>query len=318
MQFRKTLSQLTLALAVLPAAACGVDSAPDARPAPATRSKTSALACASYAVTDTGLPAGASLATPTAIDDNGNVAGWYYPSSFAVPHAFRWSAAGGFVDIPTLGGDEGLGHGVRGAQVVGESKTTSGEYHAFLSDSAGLHDLGTLGGSGIDASRAYAINSAGVIVGASRTASGEMHAAQLVDLIQKSPAWQDTAIIITYDENGGLWDHVAPPKVDKWGPGSRVPALIISPYAKKGYVDHTQYDTTSILKFIEVRWDLAPLTSRDANVNNLTIPFEFPATTPGMPTTGQGNALDLWVPVGAGVLLALAGLALRRRSSARG
>ncbi len=146
---------------------------------------------------------------------------------------------------------------------------------------------------------------------------GQQHVADLVKAVQNSPYWADTAIIITYDEHGGRWDHVAPPIVDKWGPGSRVPMIIISPYAKKGFVDHTQYDTTSILKFIEVRWDLAPLTSRDANVNNLTNAFEFPATTPGMPTTGQGNAFDLWVPVGAGVLLALAGLALRRRSAAR-
>jgi phospholipase C len=146
---------------------------------------------------------------------------------------------------------------------------------------------------------------------------GQQHVADLVKAVQNSPYWADTAIIITYDEHGGRWDHVAPPIVDKWGPGSRVPMIIISPYAKKGFVDHTQYDTTSILKFIEVRWDLAPLTSRDANVNNLTNAFEFPATMPGMPTTGQGNAFDLWMPVGAGVLLALAGLALRRRSAAR-
>jgi phospholipase C len=129
--------------------------------------------------------------------------------------------------------------------------------------------------------------------GYTNAASGEMHAAQLVDLIQKSPAWQDTAIIITYDENGGFWDHVAPPKVDKWGPGSRVPALIISPYAKKGYVDHTQYDTTSILKFIENRYGLAPLTSRDAGVNDLSNAFNFKqapgggANTPAsLPNTG--------------------------------
>ncbi len=50
-------------------------------------------------------------------------------------------------------------------------------------------------------------------------------------------------VIVTYDENGGFWDHVAPPKADRWGPGTRIPALIISPYAKKGYIDHTQYDT---------------------------------------------------------------------------
>jgi acid phosphatase len=63
-------------------------------------------------------------------------------------------------------------------------------------------------------------------------------------------------IVITYDEFGGLWDHVAPPVADAFGPGTRIPAIIISPYAKKGYVDHTQYDTTSILRFIQNKWNL--------------------------------------------------------------
>jgi hypothetical protein len=61
-------------------------------------------------------------------------------------------------------------------------------------------------------------------------------------------------VIVTYDENGGFWDHVAPPKGDRWGPGSRVPTIIISPFAKRHYVDHTQYDTTSILRFITRRF----------------------------------------------------------------
>ena len=83
------------------------------------------------------------------------------------------------------------------------------------------------------------------------------------------------AIIITYDENGGFWDHVAPPEVDRWGPGTRVPAIIISPFAKKGFVDHTQYDTTSILKLIETRWGLAPLGTRDRDAGDLTNAFDF-------------------------------------------
>jgi acid phosphatase len=74
-------------------------------------------------------------------------------------------------------------------------------------------------------------------------------------------------VVVTYDENGGFWDHVAPPKGDRWGPGTRIPALIVSPYAKKGFVDHTQYDTTSILRFITKRFSLPTLpglASRDA------------------------------------------------------
>ena len=57
-------------------------------------------------------------------------------------------------------------------------------------------------------------------------------------------------MVITFDENGGWWDHVAPPQGDRWGPGSRVPALVVSPFAKQGHVDHNFYDTTSILRLI--------------------------------------------------------------------
>jgi phospholipase C len=66
-------------------------------------------------------------------------------------------------------------------------------------------------------------------------------------------------VIVTYDENGGFWDHVAPPKGDRWGPGTRIPALIVSPFAKKGFVDHTLYDTTSILSLITRRFALPML-----------------------------------------------------------
>ena len=85
-------------------------------------------------------------------------------------------------------------------------------------------------------------------------------------------------IIVTYDENGGFWDHVAPPAGDRWGPGSRVPTIVISPFARRRFVDHTYYDTTSILKFIETRWKLAPLGPRDAAANDLTAAFAFTQT----------------------------------------
>ncbi|HKX19682.1 MAG TPA: alkaline phosphatase family protein [bacterium] len=103
---------------------------------------------------------------------------------------------------------------------------------------------------------------------------GERHVADLVRAVANSPAWPDTVIIVTYDEHGGRWDHVAPPVVDRWGPGSRVPAIIISPLAKRHYVDHTAYDTTSILKLIENRWGLAPLGTRDANIDGLEGAFQ--------------------------------------------
>ena len=69
--------------------------------------------------------------------------------------------------------------------------------------------------------------------------------------------------------------HVAPPVRDKWGPGTRVPAIVVSPFAKRRYIDHTQYDTTSILKLIETRWNLAPLGMSDRNAGDLRNAFAF-------------------------------------------
>jgi phospholipase C len=105
--------------------------------------------------------------------------------------------------------------------------------------------------------------------------NGQQHVADLVSAIQASPAWSDTAIIVTYDEHGGRWDHVAPPVIDKWGPGLRVPTLVISPFAKKGFIDHAQYDTTAILKLIETRWSLEPLADRDAKSGDMLTAFDF-------------------------------------------
>ncbi|HWM76282.1 MAG TPA: alkaline phosphatase family protein, partial [Methylomirabilota bacterium] len=106
-------------------------------------------------------------------------------------------------------------------------------------------------------------------------ARGQQHATDLVRRIQTSPAWKGTVIITTHDENGGFWDHVAPPVVDRWGPGARVPSIIVSPFSRRGVVDHTTYDTTSILRFIEWRHNLAPLGTRDAAAANLLNTLDF-------------------------------------------
>ena len=94
--------------------------------------------------------------------------------------------------------------------------------------------------------------------------SGDQHIADLIAHLQKGPQWPHMLAVVTYDENGGFWDHVAPPKGDRWGPGSRVPTLIVSPYARKGFVDHTLYDTTSILRFITKRYALPTLAGLQA------------------------------------------------------
>jgi phospholipase C len=105
--------------------------------------------------------------------------------------------------------------------------------------------------------------------GYSEIVESERHVIQLIDAVRNGPNWKDAVIIVTYDENGGFWDHVAPPKIDRWGPGSRVPAIVISPFARRGFVDHTIYDTTSILALIEHRFGLRPLSSRDARSADL-------------------------------------------------
>jgi acid phosphatase len=105
--------------------------------------------------------------------------------------------------------------------------------------------------------------------GYSTFAAGQQQVARLVKAIQDSSIWPHVVIIVTYDEHGGRWDHVPPPVIDRWGPGLRVPTVIISPFAKQGFVDHTEYETVSILKFIETRWGLSPLEERDRRANDL-------------------------------------------------
>ncbi|MBB5577302.1 MULTISPECIES: acid phosphatase [Rhizobium] len=99
--------------------------------------------------------------------------------------------------------------------------------------------------------------------------AGDAHIADLIAHLEKSPQWPHMLVVVTYDENGGIWDHVAPPKGDRWGPGSRIPAIIVSPFARHGFVDHTPMDTTSILRFITRRFELPTLhgiTVRDAAI----------------------------------------------------
>ncbi len=90
-------------------------------------------------------------------------------------------------------------------------------------------------------------------------ADGDAHIADLVAKLRAGSQWNHMLIVITYDEFGGAWDHVAPPLGDLLGPGARIPALIISPFAKRGVVDHTQYDTASVLRLLTRRFDLEVL-----------------------------------------------------------
>jgi phospholipase C len=134
---------------------------------------------------------------------------------------------------------------------------------------------------------------------------GESFSAGIMNAIMKSPTWDKTMLVFTYDEHGGYYDHVVPPpafKPDDVPPdpaktngvpggydqlGFRVPTVIVSPYAKKDYVSHVTHDHTSILRLIETKWNLGALTMRDANASNLldTVDFTSPpafATPPAL------------------------------------
>jgi len=109
---------------------------------------------------------------------------------------------------------------------------------------------------------------------------GDEHIAGILSALRANEKlWAETVVLVTYDENGGFWDHVAPPSGpgwgDRWGPGSRVPLLIISPFARKATIDHTSYDTGSILKFITRRFALEPLPGVRANTGDLTAALSF-------------------------------------------
>jgi phospholipase C len=97
----------------------------------------------------------------------------------------------------------------------------------------------------------------------------------LVNPVGRSPLWPSVAVFVTWDDFGGFYDHVAPPQVDAYGYGFRVPCLILSPFARSGFIDHVVNDHTSILRFVENRFGLTPLSSRDAAANDLTEAFDF-------------------------------------------
>jgi acid phosphatase len=114
----------------------------------------------------------------------------------------------------------------------------------------------------------------------------DAHISDLVNKLKAGSQWNHMIIVVTYDEYGGQWDHVAPPKGDKVGPGTRIPAIIISPFAKSGTVDHTQYDTASILRLITHRFGISTLAGLNARDSALI-------SGGGAPMGDLTNALNL-------------------------
>jgi phospholipase C len=106
-------------------------------------------------------------------------------------------------------------------------------------------------------------------------AQGAEWTRQIVNAIGESPYWGHCAIFITWDDYGGFYDHVAPPQVDAFGLGFRVPCIVLSPWAKKGFVDHTLYEHSSLVRFAEDRFGISPMASRDAAATGMSGAFDF-------------------------------------------
>ena len=155
---------------------------------------------------------------------------------------------------------------------------------------------------------------------------GQSFVSLVAQAIVNSPLWDRTALVITYDEWGGFFDHVPPPVLPDdhdlsptdqphGQAGFRVPCIVLSPFAQRDFVGHNVYDHTSILKMVEWRWGLSPLTSRDAGARNLAETFDFasPRTAApnlpvvadpgphicGSPEVGMGAEEPFWAALAA-------------------
>ena len=117
-------------------------------------------------------------------------------------------------------------------------------------------------------------------LGSSEDPPGSIQAGQrfvetIVNGLMRSDYWDSSAFMLTYDSWGGWYDHVEPPQVDTLGYGFRVPALLVSAYARQGTINSTALDYTSVLKFIEANWRLRPLANRDAAATSIVTAFDF-------------------------------------------
>jgi phospholipase C len=156
--------------------------------------------------------------------------------------------------------------------------------------------------------------------------NGEAYSASIIKSVMASPLWSKTAILFTYDEHGGGYDHVPPPKAvapDDIAPilqpgdepggfdqlGMRVPGFVISPYAKRNYISHEVRDHAALLRFVETKWNLGALTYRDANADNLLDCFDFTKASfpdppklpaPGLPEGGSPCQPQPRPPIPAG------------------
>ncbi len=160
--------------------------------------------------------------------------------------------------------------------------------------------------------------------------AGERFVRTLITALMRSRAWKSTAFVWTYDDWGGWYDHIRPPRIDQMGYGFRAPALLVSAYARRGYVDSTTLDFTSLLKFVEENWRLQPLAERDRKANSIATAFDFTASprpaefTPpirAVPAKPEPRRSIIYVAytfaaLAAGLVITGAALASRRRREA--
>jgi phospholipase C len=132
----------------------------------------------------------------------------------------------------------------------------------------------------------------------SNPSSGQRLIREMVTALMQSDAWSSSAFMWAHDDWGGWYDHVSPPQVDQFGFGFRAPALLVSPYAKAGYIDSTTLDHTSVLRFIEDNWGLAPLAERDAKANSFIDAFDFsqPPRAPAIISMSRTPTSQLIIP----------------------
>jgi phospholipase C len=144
--------------------------------------------------------------------------------------------------------------------------------------------------------------------GYANVTDGDQHIADVISHLEQSPQWANMVVVVTWDENGGWWDHVAPPKGDRWGPGTRVPALIVSPFAKRNFVDHTQYDTASALRLITSVFNLPQLPGLAMRDNALVANGDAPMgnLTAALNLAPGGVDTTLPIPVNSKWMLMLA------------
>jgi phospholipase C len=109
--------------------------------------------------------------------------------------------------------------------------------------------------------------------------AGENWTVEVLNAIQRSAEWRRTAVVLTWDDFGGFYDHVPPPHLDLYGLGPRVPAIVISPWARPAHVSHDLFEFSSVLKMIETLWGLDSLTERDRTASDMLQLFRFGSPT---------------------------------------